>query len=126
MSFLLQHAGIPICYMFQRIIFRVILIFHMFYCFFCKICMCYWENFCSHLHCFVLPYIYLYSIIHLFYVTVYIYICYLYYPIFIQVFLSVTYNILFPRIVPATNTHIIYVRSIYVLLIPTFGTSNSL
>ena len=33
---------------------------------------------------------------------------------------------IFQLIVPATNTHITYVHGIYVLLMPTFGTSNSL
>ena len=44
---------------------------------------------------------------------------------FLQVPPYVTYNIYFQRLVPATNTHITYVCSIYVLLIPILVTSNS-
>ena len=120
MSFTLRRAGIPICYMFQNKL-RVIpnLLF--------VLCICS----CGFLHpptlfC-VTIYIHLKTIMHVFSITVSLYtymLLVLYY--FLYRYFRLLRIYIFQRILPATNTHTSYVWIIYVLLIPTFGTYNSL
>ena len=50
---------------------RVIPICYLYYHYYCVICMCSWKHFCSSLHCFMLSYMYVYTIMGVFYVTVY-------------------------------------------------------
>ena len=85
-------------------------------------------NICSPLHCSVLPYIHTYIPLRMCLMLIFfcIRIFYLYYPIF-YIGTSMCYlKYFFRLLVPATNIHITYVRSIYMLLVTVFGRSNSL